>query len=427
MYSAGPFRRPRSRLGRMRILFSSTAGAGHAGPLLPIARSFADRGHEVLFLLPAAGRRVADDAGFAVHEAPPPDPEQDRVIQETIRRDPKTRTVLINRDYFGRLCTAATLPAAEELCADWKPDLVVHEPCDYASPIAAHRAGIAHVQVAIGLAWIEWGCLHEHAGQVLGEFDPDAVRIIGDSPYVTRLPEGLDPSEYPRTIRYRAPEEASSTAADEVPFDLAELAPEGTSLLYATLGSMAGHSQWSPGAYRLLLDAFARLERSRPEIRVLLTLGRSLDPATLGVVPGNTRVVPWFPQDRAFAAATAVLSHGGSGTAYGALSAGLPCVFFPLFADQPHNAKLIEAAGAAIQIDTEDLRRHGMPVVAEPADRARLAALAEEIADAVSAVVGDPAYAARAGEIGGQLNALPSLERALGEYLGGPAGEYGHG
>ena len=405
----------------MRILFCSTAGAGHTGPLLPVARSFADRGHEVLFLLPAAGRRVADDAGFAVHEAPPPDPEQDREIQRAIERDPRARTVLINRDYFGRLCTEATLPAAEELCANWKPDLVVHEPCDYASPLAAHRAGIPHLQVAIGLAWIEWGCLHEHAGKVLPAFEPDAVRIIGESPYVTRLPESLDPSEYPRTIRYRAPEETPlaevEPEADDVPIDLAEFAPEGTSLVYATLGSMAGHSQWSPGAYRVLLDAFARLERSRPAIRVLLTLGRSLDPAALGVVPGNTCVVPWFPQDRAFAAAKAVLSHGGSGTAYGALSAGLPGVFFPLFADQPHNAKLIEGAGAAIRIDTEDLRARGMPVAAEPADRARLAALAEETADAVAAVVADPAYAARAREIGAELNSLPGLERALGEYV----------
>ena len=46
-----------------------------------------------------------------------------------------------------------------------------------------------------------------------------------------------------------------------------------------------------------------------------------------------------------------------------------------------------------------------------------LAALAEETAAAVAAVVGNPAYAARAGEIGAELNSLPSLESALGEYV----------
>ena len=401
----------------MRILFCSTAGAGHVGPLLPVARSLAAHGHEVLFLLPPGGRRPADDAGFAVHEAPPPDPAEYAAIEAAVQRDPTVMSVLFNRDYFGRLCTEATLPAAEELCASWKPDLVLHDGAEYASALAAHHAGIAHVQVASALAAVEWGSLHKYAATELVAFDPEAVRIIAESPYLTRLPESLDPSEYARTIRYRAPEEPSPVAADDVPTDLAEFAPKGTSLLYATLGSVAGNLQWSPGAYRLLLDAFARLERSRPEIRVLLTVGRSLDPATLGVIPGNTRVLPWLPQERAFAAAKAVLSHGGSGTAYGALSAGLPSVFFPLFSDQPHNARLIAGAGAAIQIDTKDLRKHGMPVAAEPADRARLAALAEEIAEAVAAVLDDPAYAARAGELGAELDALPSLERALGEYV----------
>jgi UDP:flavonoid glycosyltransferase YjiC (YdhE family) len=403
----------------MRILFCSTAGAGHVGPLLPVARALAARDHEVLFLLPPEGRRLAEDAGFAVHEAPPPDPVEFQAIQDAIRDDPTKQPLLINRDYFGRLCTEATLPAAERLCAEWKPGLVVHEAAEYASALAAHRAGIPHVQVAIGLAGVEWSALHDLSGQELLAFEPDAFRIIEESPYVTRLPEGLDPSEYATTIRYRAPEEQPAAVAGEAAVDLAAFAPEGTILVYATLGSMAGMTgNWSPGAYRLLLDAFARLESAHPEIRVLLTLGRSLDPATLGVIPGNTRAVPWFPQDRAFAAAKAVLSHGGSGTAYGALAYGLPCVFFPMFADQPYNAKVIAGAGAAIQIETGELRKTGMPVAAEPADRARLAALAEEIADALAGVVADPAYAARARELGAQLTALPSLGEAFGAYLG---------
>jgi len=58
-----------------------------------------------------------------------------------------------------------------------------------------------------------------------------------------------------------------------------------------------------------------------------------------------------------------------------------------------------------------------MPLAAEPADRARLAALAEEVAGAVTAVLADPGYAAKAAELGGQLNALPSLDEALSEYV----------
>jgi UDP:flavonoid glycosyltransferase YjiC (YdhE family) len=395
----------------MRILFSSTSLAGHYGPLLPIARTFTALGHEVLFLVPGEARSAVEEAGFAVHEAPPPDPVEYQQIKDAIAEDPEAAKVLMNRDYFGRLCTEAKLPVAEELCATWKPDLVVHEAADYAPPIAAHRAGIAHVQIAIGLAWIEWGCLQTFAAEVLPAYEPDAIRIIAEAPYVTRFPETLDPSEYPQTVRYQAAEESS--AQDSVESDLV---PEGATLVYATLGSVVATTAFSPGAYRVLLDACALLERSRPEIRVLLTTGRALDPASLGAIPGNTRAEQWVPQDRAFAAAKAVLNHGGSGTAYGALSAGLPSVFFPLFSDQPHNAKLIAGAGAAIQIDTEDLRRHGMPVAAEPADRARLAALSEEIAEAVITVLDDASYAAKARDLGEELSALPSLETVVGAW-----------
>jgi UDP:flavonoid glycosyltransferase YjiC (YdhE family) len=394
----------------MRILFSSTSLPGHYGPLLPIARTSADLGHEVLFLVPPAARSAIEDAGFPVHEGAPPDPVEYQRIQDTIARDPGAAKVLMNRDYFGRLCTEATLPSAEELCANWKPDLVVHEACEYASPIAAYRAGIPHVQVAIGLAWIEWACLHGFAAEALPAYEPDAIDIIAQAPYVTRLPEGVDPSEFPQTVRYQVPEESSAEDS------FGELAPEGTTLVYATLGSMAGNSQWSPGAYRVLLDACALLRRSHPAVRVLMTTGRSPDPATLGEIPDNVRVEPWVPQDRAFAAAKAVLGHGGSGTAYGALSADLPSVFFPLFSDQPHNAKLIAEAGAGIQIDTEDLRENGMPAVSEPADRARLAALAEQVAVALAAVLDDPSYATKARELGAQLNAQPSIETVVGVW-----------
>ncbi len=138
----------------------------HAAASSP-ARTFTALGHEVLFLVPGEARSAVEEAGFAVHEAPPPDPVEYQQIKDAIAEDPEAAKVLMNRDYFGRLCTEATLPAAEELCATWKPDLVVHEAADYAPPIAAHRAGIPHVQIAIGLAWIEWGCLQTFAAEVL--------------------------------------------------------------------------------------------------------------------------------------------------------------------------------------------------------------------------------------------------------------------
>lgn len=206
------------------------------------------------------------------------------------------------------------------------------------------------------------------------------------------------------------PNLSSSAASDDMP---AELTLSGGRLVYATLGSTTGRSRWSPGAYRVLLDAFGRLGRAERDVRVLLTTGQRLDTSALGPIPANTRVVPWVSQEAALAAATAVVSHGGSRTAYGTLTAGLPSVFFPLFADQPANAQRITAAGAGLTVDTEDLRRHGIPLAGEPADRARLTALADEVAQALSAVLREPRFAARAAESGARLAALPASGDAL--------------
>jgi UDP:flavonoid glycosyltransferase YjiC (YdhE family) len=397
----------------VRILFCSTAGAGHVGPLLPVGRELTRLGHQALFLLPPAGRQLAEEAGFDVTEAPAPDPAANRALKDAIREDPTLAAVLVNRDYFGRLCTEATLPAAERICAEWKPDLVLHEAAEYASALAAHRSGIAHAQLAIGLAEVEWESLHRHAGPALQMFASDAASIIASSPYLTRLPQGLDPSPYDRTLRYQVPEREQASHATDTEFELSALAKDGGRLVYATLGSMTGRSAWSPGAYRVLLDAFARLGRPNRDVRVLLTVGHGLDPSALGPIPANTRVLPWAPQDRAFAASDAVLSHGGSGTAYGALAAGLPSVFFPLFADQPHNARLIAGSGAGIEVDTQELREHGIPMAAEPADRARLTALADEVAGALITVLREPEYGRAARELGAQLTALPDLANVL--------------
>lgn len=51
----------------------------------------------------------------------------------------------------------------------------------------------------------------------------------------------------------------------------------------------------------------------------------------------------------AFAAAALVVCHGGSGTAYGALAAGVPLVVLPSFADHLANGRRIAGAGVIVE------------------------------------------------------------------------------
>jgi len=89
--------------------------------------------------------------------------------------------------------------------------------------------------------------------------------------------------------------------------------------------------------------------------------------------------------------AAAMVCHGGSGTVNLGLAAGVPIVVVPLFADQPYNARRVEAVGAGLAL--------------EPSDLALLP-------DAVRAVLAERSYRESAGLIARETSALPTVDRA---------------
>ena len=57
----------------MRVLFASTRGAGHVGPLVPFAQAAQRAGHDVLVAAPASAAAIVARAGLShgpVGEAP---------------------------------------------------------------------------------------------------------------------------------------------------------------------------------------------------------------------------------------------------------------------------------------------------------------------------------------------------------------------
>jgi UDP:flavonoid glycosyltransferase YjiC (YdhE family) len=302
-------------------------------------------------------------------------------------------TVLSERELFGRLCTAAMLPEMEAAFADWQPELVLREPCEYAAAVCASRRGIPHARVAISQAGIEASAL-EAAAPALEIYGDRLVEQIRSSPYLTRFPDSLDPACHPDTRRFQElPGRARAALAKwwgDSPLPL----------VYLSLGSVTGSMPIAAEAYRYALEAVKGLS-----VRVLLTLGRQTDISELGPVPGNVHVESWVPQDDVFGEARLVICHGGSGTTFGALAAGLPLVIVPLFADHFSNARRVAEAGAGLCVEAapdEITRRPRL----RPQDSPR-------IAEAVVAVLGDPAYAQAAVRIAREMASLPSAAQIL--------------
>ena len=366
----------------MRVLVSSTAGAGHFGPLVPFVEALARRGDEVLLVVPPGLEATAEATGLAFRiGADPPAEEAEAIRLRVPTAPPREAAVLANRELFGRLCTAAMLPALEAACREWWPDLVLRDPAEYASAVAAERLGIPHAQAAISLARVEAASL-DLAAPVLEPYGGGIVERIRASPYLTRLPASLDPSPFADTRRFR---EVAGVRRQALPdwWD-----GDDAPLVYVTFGSVAGGLPIGADAYRAALDAVTGLPA-----RVLLTIGRSADAASLGPLPANVHVEAWVPQDDVLGHAALVVCHGGSGTTFGALAAGVPLVVVPLFADQHVNSRLVAAAGAGLAVEPE----------------------ASRIRPAIESVLADPSYRDAAARVAGEMNALPALDRVLAE------------
>jgi UDP:flavonoid glycosyltransferase YjiC (YdhE family) len=145
------------------------------------------------------------------------------------------------------------------------------------------------------------------------------------------------------------------------------------------------------------------------EARVLLTVGRHFDPSGLGPIAGHVHVEAWVDQAEIMEQADLVVCHGGSGTALGALAAGVPMVIAPVFADQFENGRRIAEAGAALLITAEPAGAANRTVIG-PTDAPR-------ITQGIETVLASPAYRRRAARISAEMAAAPVVDDVLAALL----------
>jgi UDP:flavonoid glycosyltransferase YjiC (YdhE family) len=374
------------------LLASSLGGAGHLEPVAAVGRALAADGHDATLLVPPALETSAGASGLrVVVGAEPPSAEVDE-IRERMARGPASAVAgLVDRELFASRCTAAMLADAARLVAELRPDAVLRESCEYASAIAAARAGVPVVTVAISQARLELDVLRM-VTPILDGFEGGTAAAIAAAPYLSAFPERLDPSPWPRTVRYR------DAAAPAGPPPDGWSAP-GPPRVYATFGSVVGHTHLAQRAFGAVLDALGDLD-----VRALLTVGRRVDPGGIRRVPANVRVERWLPQAAVLAAADVVVCHGGSGTVLGALGAGVPLVVCPLYADNARNGAAVAAAGAGVALAP-------LEELAEPATALRVAVLE---------VLGSPTFAASAREVATELAGAAPIPAAVATCLGAP-------
>ena len=360
----------------VRVLFSSSSGAGHFGPLVPFVQAWQSRGDDVLVAVPPARQEQAAALGVELLLLPDP-PQED--VAEVWSRVRAGQPASVDQEIFAGLNTTAYLPVLERACREWAPDLMMHEAAEFAGAIVADRHGVRHAQIAIGLAEVEAGALRS-VSAVLEKHAAGAAEAVRTSPYLTRLPASVDPSPYPDTRRVRA---------DLRPGREESRDPE--SRVFVSFGTVVGALPIAEEVYRETLAALRDLP-----VRAVLTTGGTGAGLRLGAIPENVTVVDWVDQNSMIAAASVVIGHGGAGTTFGALERGVPVVVVPFMADQPANARIVTAAGA------------GLTVTPGP-DAPDSGPLRERLRTAIGTVLREPSFRSNAQVFADETAAMPAI------------------
>ena len=368
----------------MRVLCTCVPGDGHFNPMLPLARTLVETGHDVAFATAEAIAPNVTRAGFEFLPAGISLPDQ---LAEARRRYP-AEAALEGGERFENfvprmLAGVAAPPRIADLVPiveQWRPDVVVHDETELGGPVAAARAGIPHVDHSVGIlrplsmfrlarqtlepVYEQWGVeLGPHAG-MFEYLYLDVCPPSLQSPWIDEI-----------AVAHPMTNAAIPPATDEQPPAwLADLDDRPT--LYVSLGTIFNND---PTVFRSILEGV----REEP-VNVIATVGRNNDPADLGPQPDHVHVERYISQALLLPHCDVVVNQGGTAI-LSILAEGLPMIVVPQGANQFHNAAALEGAGVARtllpgQVSAESVRAELRTLLDDPGYRHRAAGLAAEIA-----------------------------------------------
>lgn len=413
----------------MRILILTYGSRGDVQPFVALGRALVARGHEVTLGTARRFETFVREAGLGF--APMSDAMLNLLDTEAGRDMMESTQGVLQSLKWTVMLTRTVGPAQAELIGDsWAaaeavdPDLIVFHPKTYAGPHIAEKRGIPAVLAMLvpmmvptgerpnvgfpDTGWQWWNRFSyrfvnrtmafsagRHVREMRAERGLPKQRrfdLLRDS-RGRMLPvlNAVSPSVLPAPRDW--PDEAVMTGywfTDHgdwtPPDDLAAFLEAGPPPVYVGFGSMAGRS---PG--RLAKAVIEALTRTG--MRGIIATGwGGLKPADL---PDTIHKIEGAPHDWLFPRMAAIVHHGGAGTTAAAIRAGKPQVIVPFFGDQPFWGKIMAQHGVA------------------PDPIAQKSLTADNLAEALRRVTGDPAMAQAAEALGAGVRQEDGLKRAV--------------
>ncbi len=330
----------------MKVLCTTTSGAGHWVPLLPVARALVDAGHDVTFACPDPAAEALQGRGFVVHpfdEVPDRTDEQKELMGRAMATGDQELAERAIAMGFGLISPRAALPRLEQTIWDIEPDLIVRDPAEFASMVLAERDGVPTVSAAGGLqAALTYftGLVEEHVRRLRSEVAVEPREAVhSDELMLTATPPRFDVPGDPsvRVVRYRPAVPLTPPPTDEPP------------RVYATLGTVVMREPPGAAVLEAIVGALSQLD-----VRAVITTG--VDPGSLDLprLPEHVEVRRFADHRQIIPESRAVVTHGGAGTVQDALLMGRPMVVLPQFADQFFNAERGAQTGVGTTLVGDD-------------------------------------------------------------------------
>jgi MGT family glycosyltransferase len=382
-----------------RVLFIVPPLAGHINPTVALGAELVSRGHQVAWAGHEGTLKTLLPVDAEVF------PALDNSIEER-RREAAARWLPMRGGAAGLkfLWEDVVIPLGHAMMQgtkaaieSFKPDLVVCDQQAIAGAVVARLAGVPWVTSATTSAelarplaalpkverWIVESL--EQFQREAGITDPQDLRFSEVLVICYTVPELIGTDEtFPDHYVFTGP--ALTPRPWEPGFPWAELDGSRKRVL-VSLGTL--NAEVGRRFFATALEAVA------PHAQLVISAPANLVPDP----PPGTIVRDRVPQLKLLSHMDAVVCHGGHNTVVEALAQGIPLVVAPIRDDQPIIAQQVASSGAGIRVRFSRLRT-------------------EELASAVTRVMGEPSYREAAGRIreafrlaGGAPAAIDRIEK----------------
>jgi UDP:flavonoid glycosyltransferase YjiC (YdhE family) len=378
----------------MRCLFTVQPAFGHFHAMVRLAQALQSHGHEVAFATGKSFGPTIERVGFSHFACGFDFDGSYDILQalpewESIRRQAPPGPIA---QFYGFIQGLAPRMADDliDLVNNWQPGVIVRDPLEFGGYIAAECAGLPHATIM----WAFYLAAKQGASQPILDIrrryglpsDPqldslDRYLVLDFLPASWAFPDWPAP---PVTHRFCAPPFDLSADAS-LPDWLDSLPAQPT--VYATLGTTFNQAL---ATFQAVVDAF-----SAEPVNLIMTVGRSNDPAAFQPPARNIKIARYIPQTLLLPRCDAIIFHGGYNSLLSALWHGLPMVVMP----QPAGDQLPTARRCA-QVGVGVLLEESPP---QP----------EAIRAAVKTILEQPTYRARAQQFRREIGELPSLSEAV--------------